>query len=306
MTDRADRLDWAVEGRDWPHREASHFVDAAGLRWHVQRFSGPHSTAPLALLLHGTGASAHSWHPMLPLLRQHFELLALDLPGHAFTSMPSAAQFTPSGMARAVSALLKVLGVAPALIVGHSAGAAVGARMALDGLVTPKLIVSLNGAFLPLPGVAGWVFPPVAKLMAAMPFTSEMVSRRAADRGAVERLVNGTGSRLDAASTDLYARLVRNPGHVAGSLGMMANWDVRTLWLDLPRLAPWLALVVADNDRAVPPSQGRQLLARMTPPARATLVNLPRLGHLAHEEDPASSAAACIDSARAAGVLDKV
>jgi magnesium chelatase accessory protein len=139
--------------------------------------------------------------------------------------------------------------------------------------------------------------------MAAMPFTSELVARRAADRSAVERLVSGTGSRLDAASTDLYARLVRNPGHVAGSLGMMANWDVRTLWLDLPRLAPWLALVVAENDRAVPASQGRQLLARMTSPAQASLVNLPGLGHLAHEEDPVSSAAACVDAARNAGVL---
>ena len=52
MIGRPDRLDWAVDGRDWPHREASRFVDAAGLRWHVQQFSGPASGAPLALLLH--------------------------------------------------------------------------------------------------------------------------------------------------------------------------------------------------------------------------------------------------------------
>ena len=34
--------DWAVEGRDWPDCEASRFVEAGGLRWHVQmaRMSG--------------------------------------------------------------------------------------------------------------------------------------------------------------------------------------------------------------------------------------------------------------------------
>jgi magnesium chelatase accessory protein len=32
----ADRPSWEREGRDWPHREASRFVTAGGLRWHVQ------------------------------------------------------------------------------------------------------------------------------------------------------------------------------------------------------------------------------------------------------------------------------
>ncbi len=54
----AERPDWAVEGRDWPHREASRFVEAAGLRWHVQEFGSP--DAPTLLLLHGTGAATHS------------------------------------------------------------------------------------------------------------------------------------------------------------------------------------------------------------------------------------------------------
>ena len=49
-------LRWERDGLDWPHRQASRFVEAAGLRWHVQQFPVP--GAPLALLLHGTGAAA--------------------------------------------------------------------------------------------------------------------------------------------------------------------------------------------------------------------------------------------------------
>ena len=29
-------LDWATDGADWPNRQASRFVEAAGMRWHVQ------------------------------------------------------------------------------------------------------------------------------------------------------------------------------------------------------------------------------------------------------------------------------
>jgi magnesium chelatase accessory protein len=30
------RLDWDIDGRDWPNRALSRFVRAGGLRWHVQ------------------------------------------------------------------------------------------------------------------------------------------------------------------------------------------------------------------------------------------------------------------------------
>ena len=40
---------WDVEGRDWPNRAASRFVDAGQLRWHVQVMG----EGPVLLLLHG-------------------------------------------------------------------------------------------------------------------------------------------------------------------------------------------------------------------------------------------------------------
>ena len=305
----ADRLDWTRDGRDWPHREASQFVEAGGVRWHVQRFwrdvsatqaPGP---APLALLLHGTGASGHSWMPMLPWLRQHFDVMSVDLPGHAFSSLPAARQSTLPGMAQAAGALLELLGAQPDVVIGHSAGAALGARMCLDGLVKPRLLISLNGAFLPLGGLAGVLFPPVAKVMAALPFAPRFFAGQASDPRSVERLIDSTGSTLDAEARAFYARLVRNPGHVAGALAMMANWDVNPLLRDLPRLAPKLVLVVADKDLTVPPAQGERVRSMWPDPSAVELHRVSGLGHLAHEEDPAQVAALCVDAARAAGVL---
>jgi magnesium chelatase accessory protein len=290
-----NRLEWEQAGRDWPNREVSRFVSAAGLRWHVQRMG----RGPAALLVHGTGAANHSWRCLAPLLARHFTVIAPDLPGHGFTAAPPSGLATLPGMASALSWLLRTLGVSPELVVGHSAGAAIAARMRLDGGIDPRGLVSLNGALLPLRGLPGYVFSPMAKL-AANPLVSRLIARRAADPSAVERLIRNTGSTLDPAGVELYGRLMRNPGHVAGALGMMAGWDLRTLERELSRLAVPLVLVVGENDRTVSPAEARRLHARL--PA-AEFRSLPGLGHLAHEEAPRRVAAIVLEFARRVGAL---
>ena len=290
------RLQWDTDGLDWPHRQHSSFVQAAGLRWHVQQFGSGHTRLPLALLIHGTGASTHSWRGLVPLLTPHFRLLSLDLPGHAFTDMPAGGptsqQLSLPGMAQAIHALLSVLGLSPALVIGHSAGAAIGVRMCLDSLIAPKLVVSINGAFLPLGGMAGQFFSPVARLMSALPFVPQIFSWRAADAAVVQRLVDGTGSKLDAMGMALYGKLVSNPGHAAGALGMMANWDLPHLMQDLARLQTPLCLVVASQDRTISPREASRVIAILPQSASRGLITLPSLGHLAHEERPDLVAAA--------------
>lgn len=286
------RLNWERDGLNWPHRGHSRFVQAEGLSWHVQQFDSAVPDAPTALLIHGTGASTHSWRGLAPLLAQHCHVLALDLPGHAFTDMPAgraAAQLSLPGMAMALSALLKNMGVRPALLVGHSAGAAIAVRMCLDGLLAPQGVVSINGAFLPLGGLAGQVFSPAAKLLAALPLIPSFFSWQATHPAVLQKLIDSTGSTLDAEGMALYGQLVGNPGHTAGALGMMAYWDLPQLARDLPQLKTPLTLVVGSNDQTVAPSEADRLIARWPTSSSApppNLITLPGLGHLAHEERP--------------------
>jgi magnesium chelatase accessory protein len=285
------RLDWQRDGVHWPHAERSRFVPAGGLHWHVQCFDGPRGDAPCAVLLHGTGASTHSWRGLAPLLAPTFQVISMDLPGHAFTGLPpggaGAPQLSVPGMARALHALLKTLHCQPALVVGHSAGAAVAIRMAIDGLIQPRLLVGLNAALLPLGGLAGQLFAPAAKLMASAPFVPRLFARHARTPSALQRLLDSTGSTLDVEGAALYRRLVGSPSHVAGALGMMANWDLHSFARDLPRLQTPLLLLVGESDRTVPPEQGPQVLQRLSIAAQGRCISLPGLGHLAHEEQPA-------------------
>jgi putative magnesium chelatase accessory protein len=278
-------LDWNTDGSSWPNHAASRFIDAAGLRWHVQQFGA----GPVLLLLHGTGASTHSWRDFAPLLAGRFHVIAPDLPGHAFTSSPGAAGLSMPAMARAVAALLRALGERPHWIVGHSAGAAVAARMTLDGLVAPQGIVSLNGALLPLGGMRHPSLGGLTRWLATGEWLPGLFARRAAvDPAVVERMLAQTGSRLDERGRELYRRLVVSPPHARAALSMMAMWDPRVLERDLPQLASRLELVVGSEDRMILPGEAVRVRA-LVPAAR--IHALPGLGHLAHEERPAEVAA---------------
>jgi magnesium chelatase accessory protein len=272
-------LAWNRDGMDWPNRAASQFVEAAGITWHVQRMGA----GPSLLLLHGTAAATHSWRDLLPILAEHFAIFAPDLPGHGFTQSPPPSRLSLPGMASDVGELLRKLDFSPEIVVGHSAGAAILARMSLDGKIAPRLLVSLNGAFMPFGGIANRLISPLTQLLVMNPLVPRAFAWQASNAGAVERLIQNTGSTIDPRGIALYRKLVRDPGHVAAALRMMANWRLEPLLHDLPRLTAALLLVVAENDRSISPDAARQV--REIYP-QAMIERLPGLGHLAHEETP--------------------
>lgn len=284
------RLVWDRDGADWPNREASQFVKAAGLKWHVQTSGG----GPVALLLHGTGASSHSWRRLTPFLTHHFTVVAPDLPGHGFTSMPEAKGLSLSGIAHEVSELMQVLGVEPDLVIGHSAGAAIAMRATIDRLLTPSTIVSINGALLPFGTPIGQFFSPLAKLLVSAPIVPQIMAWRGQNRATVQRVILGTGSKIESRDLDYYSRLFGNPGHVAGALGMMANWDLSTFAADLAKLTTPTVLIAAANDRAISPADAIKVAQILR---QASLVRVNGAGHLAHEEQPEQIAKIILEAA---------
>jgi magnesium chelatase accessory protein len=288
--------DWSTDGHDWPNREASRFVEAGGLRWHVQ-VAG---SGPVLLLLHGTGAATHSFRDLLPLLARRFTVIAPDLPGHGFTARPAdPSGLSLPGMATGVAALLRALAVVPEVAVGHSAGAAILCRMCLDGSLKLRAAVSLNGALLPLPGLRHPAFTPLVRPVVSGDWLPRLFARRMESPGEVERLLARTGSTIDARGRDLYARLSRNASHTGAALAMMGHWDTRPLEAGLPRLEVPLLLLVGARDGMILP--GVALHVRSLAP-RAQLLQIPGLGHLAHEESPQRIADEIVDYARAQGV----
>jgi len=289
--------DWDRDGADWPNREHSRFVAAAGLRWHVQQAG----RGPVCLLIHGTGASTHSFRDVLPRLAQHFQVIAPDLPGHGFTTRPATDEgLSLSGMAAGIAALLSALDLVPKIAVGHSAGAAILCRLGLDHTLQPAEIISLNGALLPLSGFKHPAVTPLVRAIASSDWVSRFFTRRLESPREVARMLAATGSTVDARGMELYGRLSRSPAHAGAALTMMAVWDVRPLERELAQLSVPLTLVVGSRDRMILPGEASKV-RRLLPAAE--LVQFPELGHLAHEERPDFIAELVVTHARLRGVL---
>lgn len=85
----------------------------------VHYWTGGKEGAPLVVFTHGATVDHHEWDAALPLVGEHFRVLAWDVRGHGL-SRPAPLSF-PAAQADLL-AILDQLGVARATFVGHSMG----------------------------------------------------------------------------------------------------------------------------------------------------------------------------------------
>lgn len=272
-------MDWQVSKRDWPNRDLSRLVECRPHLWHVQESgAGPHM-----LLLHGAGGATHSWRDVVPNLARDHRVIAPDLPGQGFTRMGTRQRSGLDTMAADLLQLCHQEDCHPDILVGHSAGAALALRMAEIMQSKPRVVVGINAALGTFKGLSGWLFPVMAKALAATPLTPALVSSLPGADARVRALLDSTGSKIDDRGQALYARLSRDPGHLEGTLAMMAQWHLEGLLARLQKNDVPVLLIVGDRDGTVPPDTSETAAARLP---NAEVIHMADLGHLAHEEAP--------------------
>ncbi len=270
---------------DWPNRDKARHIRAARHDWWVVEDGPKAGTAATLLLLHGAGGSGHSFRALLPHLTPHFRCIVPDLPGQGFTRAGSRGRFGLEPMAADLMALCVHQGWQPQAIIGHSAGAAIALRMAED--MPLRAVIGINAALGTFDGLAGTLFPMLARGFAMIPFLPAAISRLWGNPARVNSLLDGTGSSLDAAGRAQYLALVQSARHIDGTLGMMSQWNLTPLIARIAQQKTPTLLITGSQDRTVPPRISRDVAARMT---AAQYTDLPGLGHLAHEEDAAAVA----------------
>jgi len=133
--------------------------------YYEERGSGP----PL-LLIHGTGAYAELWSPVLDGLARSFRAIAYDRRG--FARSPSTKRWSLSDHARDAAALLDSIGASPATVVGWSGGGVV----ALD--LTASFPEHVTALVLAEPGVHLALHPTRSSLAMAVRSAGNRYVRR--------------------------------------------------------------------------------------------------------------------------------
>ncbi len=98
------------------------------------------------LLLHGLGGSTAVWTPVVELLAQEREVLAIDLPGFGTTpSLPAGVEPTAANLATAVRDVCERLGFDRPHVAGNSLGGWVGLEMGRAGWAASVTAISPAG-----------------------------------------------------------------------------------------------------------------------------------------------------------------
>ncbi|QHS52837.1 alpha/beta fold hydrolase [Edaphobacter sp. 12200R-103] len=104
-------------------------------------------SAPAILLLHGFPTSSLMFRELIPRLAQRYRVIAPDLPGFGFTSVPAERNYTYTfeSIATTIGAFTEALGLTRFAIYIFDYGAPTGLRLALKHPERITAVVSQNG-----------------------------------------------------------------------------------------------------------------------------------------------------------------
>jgi len=276
----------------------SQFVEAAGLRWHV-RDTGPASAAASGdapvpapvqapvLMLHGFGSSLHTWDAWAQALQATHRVVRVDLPGAGLSAPDPQGRYDDEHALVQLMALMDVLNMPRASVVGHSMGGRLAWRLAaLHPERVEKLVLVAPDGFAS-PGFEYGKSPDVGIAGKLLPYTLPRALLRAGLAPAW-----GNPERLPQDTITRYHELLLAPG---GRQAIIQRMEQMRLQDPIPLLANVQAptlLIWGDLDAMIPPANAQDYL-RAIPEvagvANAELILLPGLGHVPQEEDPAAA-----------------
>lgn len=272
----------------------SDFVDLKGMVVHV-RDEGPRTDPAPVVLLHGTGASLHTWQGWVRELRRTRRVITLDLPGFGLTGPRAGAylpydDYRPDTDARFVLDLLEVLKVERFVVGGNSLGGDVAWRMAAlaPQRVRALILVAAAGpAFMPEEMPLGFQ---IARVPVLNRISEHLLPRQVVAASLMS--VYGDPSRVNAETVDRHFELTLREGNRRALTQRLMRWAPGEGADRISQVrAPTLILCGA-RDRLIPLAVGRDFEQRI-PGSRLQVFE--RLGHVPQEEDPATTVAAVLE-----------
>ena len=265
---------------NWPNSQYSEYVETRLHSWHIQRLGK--SRGKKILFIHGTGSSCHTWSDIIECLQDEFDVLLVDLPGHGFSRIPAPSQSSLQSVFYGLMELIEKICFVPDLIVGHSAGAAIAVLLS-EKTKAKSGVICINAAFGEFPGLAGVMFPIFAKIIAVVPFSSDVLAALSKNKERTEKLIANTGSKITRDRLDHYKVLFSKPNHVKGTLKLMAEWDLSEFLKNLKNCNSNINFLVGILDKTVPISVSKKW-SQILP--RTKYHEISGADHLVHEEKP--------------------
>jgi pimeloyl-ACP methyl ester carboxylesterase len=235
--------------------------------------------APL-VLLHGIGSNAQSFAPLIAELPAQLPLLAWEAPGYG-ESRPLASNWPQaSDYAESLAGLLAKLNIGRFVLLGHSLGTLIAARlaaMAPDKVVHLILISPTLGYGAPHGG------PMPAKVAARIEDLDRLGPQAFADQRAANLVADPQSQPAVVEAVRRAMADVRRPGYDQ-AVRMLASGRLLD---DLKDIRTATTIIVGSRDRTTPPEIAQQAFAALSNATSAhTYREVPDAAHAICQEQP--------------------
>lgn len=264
----------------------STFIEVLGMQAHV-RDEGPRDDPQPIVLLHGTSASLHTWDGWTDALKGQRRVIRMDLPGFGLTGPMPDGNYRLTRYVEFVVALMDKLGVQKAVLAGNSFGGNLAWKIAVDHPQRVSQLVLVDAAGYPFDPTS----MPIGFKVAQIPMLKPVL-RNTLPRSMIEssvRNVYGDPSKVTPELIDRYFELTLRAGNRVALGERFAQSPSGEFTAQIATLKQPTLIIWGGQDRLIPPDNADKFQRDI---AGSRLVVFDALGHVPHEEDPATTVAA--------------
>ena len=257
--------------------DASRFTAVGGMKVHYK----DEGAGPVVVLLHGTGASLHTWDGWTGVLKHDFRVVRMDLPAFGLTGPAPDGDYTTEAYVRFVRDFLVGLGISRFSLCGNSLGGEIAWRYAVAYPSHIEGLIIIDSAGYPhaMPGTLGLATVPVLNRLLTVVTPRFLVAKNV-------RSVYGDPAKVTEAIVDRYDDMLLREGNreaMVRRLQVMRASPERIKRIGVPTLILW-----GEKDTWIPLENARRFMRDIP---GAVLITYPDLGHVPMEEAPDRTAA---------------
>ena len=263
----------------------SQYVNVLGMPVHYR----DEGSGPAVLLLHGTGASLHTWDGWIDILKHDFRIIRLDLPGFGLTGPDPSNDYRVGRYVEFISEFVEALNLDSFHIAGNSLGGRIAWNFALAYPDRVSKLILIDSSGYPRPDIVNQSFVFKLARMPGINWLLTVMTPRSMTENAL-REVYADPDKVTDELVDRYFELLLRPGNrrafVERALDALDDIDGDHRKISQPTLILW-----GMEDRWIPIADGRGFLDDIPD---STLVSFPGIGHVPMEELPGQSARAAL------------
>lgn len=258
----------------------SEFVEIDGMQVHYRDEGNTSDSIPL-ILIHGTGASLHTWEGWVKSLKKNHRIITFDLPAYGLTGPNPTGDYSQDYYVSFVDKLLTKLSVKKCILGGNSLGGGITWAYSLTHPERVQKMILVDAGGYPMTSKS----VPIAFQLAKVPILNKLF-QYITPRSIIEKSIRNVyvqDGRITDNLINRYYELALREGNRKAFIDRMKISIISDKYLKIKTLTLPTLIIWGNQDGLIPIAVAEQFHNDLP---NDTLVVFKDLGHTPMEEDP--------------------